>query len=120
MSDTTHTVYRCYDSEGRLLYIGCTQDLDARMAVHECDGKNPASVELMRRIDLLEYEEFPDRASGLKAEREAIAAEAPLLNTHHNLGRGMKNLPPVPPRRLLTDEQRAEFNAIMQNFGGAA
>jgi predicted GIY-YIG superfamily endonuclease len=113
-------VYRCYDSEGRLLYIGCTQDLDARMMVHECDGDSPASVELMRRIDLLEYEEFPDRAAGLKAEREAIAAEAPLLNTHHNLGRGMKNLPPVERRIFVTDEQRAEFNAILANFGRAS
>lgn len=118
--DGEHVVYRCYDTERRLLYVGCTHDLTARMMVHECDSKNPASVELMRRIDLLEYQTYPDRATALAAEKAAIQAEAPLLNTHHNLGRGMRHLPPVARRSLLTDEQRQQFADVLAKFGGAA
>lgn len=112
---STHYVYRCYDSEGRLLYIGCTQDLAARMAVHECDIDNPASRELMPRLHRVEYVEYPDRESALAAEREAIELEAPLLNTHHNGGRGMRDLPPV-ERTRMTDEQRAEMNRVLGLF----
>lgn len=115
----THYVYRCYDADGRLLYIGCTQDLAARMAIHECDSDNPASAELVKRIAVLEYEEYPDRTSGLEAERNAIRDEAPLLNTHHNLGRQMRNLPPV-ERPRLGDEGRRQVAEILARFAGGA
>lgn len=115
---SAHVVYRCYDADNRLLYIGCTQDLTARMQVHECDSTNPASVELIKRLDLVEYEEYPDRATARQAEREAITAEAPLLNTHHNLGRGRRDLAPVEPQQL-SDGQRFELVGIFARFGAA-
>lgn len=78
-----HYVYRCYDAADRLLYIGCTENLGARMAVHMSSGQNMASIVLMRRMDHMEYETCPDKQSAQAAEREAIYNEAPLANLHH-------------------------------------
>jgi predicted GIY-YIG superfamily endonuclease len=78
-----HYVYRCYDADDRLLYIGCTEDLVSRFAVHASSWSNPVSGTLNLRMVRHTVEEFPDKASGRKAEREAIYNEAPLLNLHH-------------------------------------
>lgn len=32
-----HFVYRCYDADGRLLYVGCTRRPDARWRQHKAD-----------------------------------------------------------------------------------
>lgn len=116
---STHVVYRCYDAADRLLYIGCTQDLAARMAVHQCDSPNRASRELVARLGRLDYEEYPNRASALAAERAAIADEAPLLNTHHNLGRRVRSLPAA-ERPRLTDDQRGQLADALALFAGGA
>lgn len=116
-AEGTHVVYRCYDSADRLLYIGCTQDFVARMQVHECSPHNPASFELMRRLDRVECEEYPDRATARQAEREAIMAEAPMLNIHHNLGRGMRDLPPV-ERPHVPEEQMEMLRAYLNGEWG--
>ena len=81
--ETPHYVYRCYDAEGLLLYIGCTYDVVTRMQVHMCSLDNPASVVLARRMERYEVEEFPTFEEARAAERAAIAAEAPLANLHH-------------------------------------
>ena len=113
-----HYVYRCYDAEDRLLYIGCTENLEQRMRVHDWDTPNRASFELMRRMVRCEYEEHPDRESDLRAEREAIMAEAPMLNTHHNLGRGMRALPPV--ERTSNPEAAAGLRMLADRFGSVS
>lgn len=80
---TPHVVYRCYDRDGLLLYIGCTSDVVARMAAHMASAHNPASRVLILRMARYELEEHPDRESAQAAERAAIYAEAPLANLHH-------------------------------------
>lgn len=95
--DETHYVYRCYDAEGTLLYIGCTRDVVARMLVHRSAWDNPASAFLNLHMARYEVEEFPTRDEARKAEREAIGAEAPLLNIHHNKGRGLPRVKVQPP-----------------------
>lgn len=89
MRGGTHYVYRCFDRDGQLLYIGCTSDIGHRMRVHWSNWNNPASAYLSMYMDRYEVEEVVGFAAARKAEREAIAAEAPLLNVHHNKGRGL-------------------------------
>lgn len=87
--EVEHFVYHCFDASGRLLYIGCTRDVAARMLVHGSSWQNPASAYLNQHMDRYEVSgPFIGRLAGRKVEREAIAAEAPLLNLHHNGGRG--------------------------------
>lgn len=107
---TPHWLYRCYDAEGRLLYIGCTMDVANRMYLHRCGYSNPASAFLNRHMTRYEVEgPFVGRLSGHKAEREAIGAEAPLLNLHHNKGRGL-------PREKVEPATLEELREAMQKM----
>jgi predicted GIY-YIG superfamily endonuclease/DNA-binding XRE family transcriptional regulator len=83
LADREHWVYRCYDADGQLLYIGCTSNVAARFNGHR-SADSPASRTLMQRMTRYSAEVYPDRAAGLAAEREAIIAEKPLLNAHFN------------------------------------
>ena len=68
-------LYRLYDDGGRLLYIGITRNLEARLRSHR------------RRLgDLLAHhtvEQYPDRATALQAEARAIEEEYPAFNVDH-------------------------------------
>jgi predicted GIY-YIG superfamily endonuclease len=79
----THYVYRCYDAADRLLYVGCTQDVGARIAVHMASGHNPASRVLIFRMARHEVVTYATEAEAKQAERDAIYNEAPLANLHH-------------------------------------
>lgn len=70
----TTFVYRCYDVEGRLLYVGCTTDPKTRLEAHR---KNAWWWFQMSRTRLLVFE---DRAYALAKESDAIAGEKPLWN----------------------------------------
>lgn len=78
-----HYVYRCYDKADRLLYVGCTEDVFGRLAVHASSWNNPASAVLNLRMTRHSVTEYPGFTVARKAEREAIRDEAPLLNLHH-------------------------------------
>lgn len=69
-----HLVYRCYDQNGRLLYVGKSGNLPARL-----DNHRSASpwLELVARMSIRVYS---SHEAGLAAEREAIATERPLFN----------------------------------------
>lgn len=97
-----HVVYRCYDHEGHLLYIGCTWDINARLNVHASSWSNPASAVLNMRMTRYEVVEYPDKATARQAERKAIYDEAPLLNLHHQRERI------TPAERYLRMEQYLE------------
>jgi hypothetical protein len=66
-------VYRMFDSQGHLLYIGVTGDLGKRLGQHLDRRWFP----LVERITL---EWFASRAAALVAERRAICAEHPRYN----------------------------------------
>ena len=73
-----HYVYRLIDPNEQLLYIGCSVDPEARLAAHRSD--QPWS-DLIHRQDI----EGPfDRATALKRETAAIAAERPRFNVRDN------------------------------------
>ena len=67
-------VYRCFDADGRLLYVGATSGFDARQKVH---AKDSAWFPHVARWDRTI---FKDRASMLFGEREAIRRENPIHN----------------------------------------
>lgn len=84
-----HFVYRCYAEDGELLYIGCTEDVQTRLAqlTAMCNiGRHAATGTLIRRMTSHTVEEHPDRASAFAAERSAIANESPLLNVNSQRG----------------------------------
>jgi predicted GIY-YIG superfamily endonuclease/DNA-binding XRE family transcriptional regulator len=91
LADREHWVYRCYDADGQLLYIGCTSDVSHRFRAHR-SAKSETSRTLMRRMARYSAEVYPDRASGMAAERRAIAAEHPLLNVRFNREGGATHL----------------------------
>lgn len=81
----SHDVYRIYDANDQLLYIGCALDGVHRIrSWHMNPWCAPLSVKLMGRIDHWTIEHYPNKATARQAEREAIYAEAPLFNKQHN------------------------------------
>jgi len=87
--DAPHHVYRCYDAEDTLLYIGCTQNVQTRLAwlTSMCNlSRHPAVRTLIERMTRHTVETFPTRAAAFAAERRAIATEAPLLNINSQAG----------------------------------
>ena len=73
-ADREHTLYRLFDFEDNLLYVGVTFMPDYRLTEH---SKKRWGPEIARR----ELTTFPNRREALDAEREAIQAEGP----RHNL-----------------------------------
>ncbi len=69
-----HTLYRLYDAEDELLYVGISFMPDHRFEQHR--REKHWWVEVDRR----ELETFPDRKSAEDAERKAIREENPVYN----------------------------------------
>lgn len=84
--DARHYVYRCFDSAGDLLYIGATSNLPERMREHRRPaprGLTHPIFTLAKRMAFWLANEYPTRAEAFAAERAAIRAEDPELNTKH-------------------------------------
>lgn len=79
-----HYVYRIFDKDGRLLYIGCTEQVDQRIYMHRATYTLACAWEIHEWYDHHTSEELPTLAAARAAERAAIKAEAPLLNRQHN------------------------------------
>jgi len=72
------TLYRYYDDQDRLLYVGITDNLFTRTASH---------IEASSWMDFAArstIERYPTRKEAERVEREAIKAEEPLFNSLHN------------------------------------
>jgi excinuclease UvrABC nuclease subunit len=69
-----HRVYRCYDRDGALLYIGMTKNVVRRLHQHK---QSSAWHQLLHRV---ESEEVADEATARKRERELIETLAPIHN----------------------------------------
>jgi len=86
LTDGKHVLYRFFDAEGNLLYIGQTAGIGTRFASH---GRKKHWWASVVRIDV---EHFPDRESVMAAERAAIESEGPLHNIN---GRRPSSIPKV-------------------------
>ena len=72
-------LYRAYDGDDTLLYVGVSGKWSERLHSHE---KNS---EWMEQTDYVSIERFSDRDSVLAAERTAITKERPLFNKDFNV-----------------------------------
>jgi hypothetical protein len=75
---TNTALYRWYDAEGVLLYIGITDQLSAR---HRSHAKKSSWSDFAASSTV---ERFPTREAALDGERLAIQEERPLFNHVHN------------------------------------
>ena len=96
--DRPHFVYRMFDADDQLLYLGCTADLGARIHAHALYKRWFGDVRRMT------FEPHPDRASGLAAEAAGLTAEKPLYD-------GMGVDLPAGVKRLCVRCRRGEHNA---------
>lgn len=76
--NSPHYVYRCFDADGRLVYVGCTKDPATRLAHHRSNAFWAGEV---ARVKMTVH---PTKATGRAAERRAIRTESPRFN---NMGR---------------------------------
>lgn len=72
------TLYRAYNSDGVLLYVGIARNWGRRWGQHS--ERSSFFVATTR----LELEQFPTREAALEAERVAIQTEHPIHNVKHN------------------------------------
>lgn len=75
-----HTLYRFFDSDRVLLYVGITNDPSRRWSQH---SNKPWWTE----VALVTLEQFSTRDAVLVAEKDAIRDEQPRYNVVHNIGR---------------------------------
>ncbi|MEU4410679.1 GIY-YIG nuclease family protein [Streptosporangium sp. NPDC023963] len=76
---SNHTaLYRFYDEDERLLYVGITDDLDTRWTTHA--GNKHWWPNVARKA----VEWHDNRVAAAKAERNAIIDESPLYNVTHS------------------------------------
>lgn len=94
-----HILYRFYDRTGVLLYVGITVDFETRMAAHSKDKAWWSQVD--RKATHVEYHDC--RRDALDAERDAIRAERPVHNDHHNEWVELETDSPDEARQLALD-----------------
>lgn len=71
-------VYRAFDKNGELLYIGSTKSLPNRLSAHR------TSTWWWPVVKRIEHHDFPTLEAARDAERVAIRAEHPKMNVQHN------------------------------------
>lgn len=107
MSERTHFVYEAYDSDGLLLYVGCTGQPEKRYKAHMAGGGDARGW----------FNPFVTdwRVSGpytplvaLKIERDRIEAKQPIWNGHSRENFGGK-------RKLIKDYLDAKGLTFIPN-----
>ena len=74
----TPTVYRCFDKDGRLIYVGFTVNCTRRLKQHR------AASPWFGLVGRVTHQTFDTKAAALAEERRAIRAEGPLCNAKGN------------------------------------
>lgn len=69
-SAARHFVYRCFDQDGELLYVGATSNYDERVKEYD---RRP-------EVAFIDRDEYPARAEAFAAERDAIRELRPPWN----------------------------------------
>lgn len=80
---SAHTVYRCYDADGRLLYVGCSSRFKTRIAQHQHAGPGAPLASRVLAVCMARVEVASTHASrtdALEAEWSEIQSSSPLLN----------------------------------------
>lgn len=82
-------LYRFYDEDDRLLYVGITSDTRGRFKQHA------SSKPWWSQVTTRELEWYPTREDAAVAEVVAIRAEHPMFNHQHSPSAALALLPPV-------------------------
>lgn len=99
-------LYRLYDTNDLLLYVGITSEPKVRMKAHAADKA------WWPEVSTREFEWFDSREDAAKAEIAAIRAEIPVHNHNHNTTAALALLPVVteeplrPHPKVVTDDER--------------
>lgn len=125
--DVPTQLYRHYDANGSLLYVGISLSTVHRL------GQHAYHSDWFKTISRVSIETFPTREAALLAERKAITEEGPLHNKHHTrpqelpeLGRPSEDSEGGLIRRLVTfralysPQQAAEELGVRVSFIQAA
>lgn len=95
-------LYRAFDAEGRLLYVGVSLNLGDRMKGHR------SAALWWEDVAIIAVEHCEDRAAAMTAERAAITAESPAYNQQHGSFRSPQPPAEQMPDDVLTADQAAE------------
>ena len=102
MEKTTNYLYRHFDGEGRLLYVGISLSAVTRLAQHKLSSK------WFDDIATVTIEKYEDREQAQTAEREAIRKEKPVYNIHHKEDKTAIE--------ILADQSRKQLFQRIVNF----
>lgn len=96
-------LYRLYNSEYHLLYVGITKNLDQRFTAHS------ATKSWWSEVDSINVKQYLTRTDAENAERSAITSELPkynelVTNKHHN---------PSPEKRYPTTHAKLPSEEIV-------
>lgn len=83
MNDAETALYRCFDKDGGLVYVGISGAVSSRLGSHK------SASAWFKFVVRIEIERFPDRAAAEEAERAAIATEEPQYNIRGRWGNGV-------------------------------
>lgn len=94
------TLYRFFDADERLLYIGIADNVGSRIKQHLADKP------WWRTVATIKVEEYATRPEALEAERQAIRSERHLFNIVHN----------KPAAPTLAPPERFKFESRSNGF----
>lgn len=97
-------LYRHYDADGNLLYIGISLSTAHRLGQHRLTSR------WSHRVVTITIERFATREEAMEAELHAIQTEGPLFN---KIGKGQK---PPPPTVMLTASQPEPGESPLRAF----
>ena len=110
------TVYRHFDKEGQLLYVGASSNVLQRTVAHSVGS------DWFEQVHMIKLERFDSYEDMLLAEKQAIAAENPLYNIRDAFdSNGKPKMLRRPPVRYPPTEEAkktAEYVAMKIRLGG--
>lgn len=97
VASRAHVVYRLFNADGELLYVGHTGDVATRLRGHKSD--KPWWGEVVE----VKTEPVPSKVEAVRMERDAICTEAPRYNVQLVPGLRMVLRSLRVPEKLWTD-----------------
>lgn len=87
-------LYRHFDKDGQLLYVGISFGAIARLQAHKRDA------DWFDKIARVDIQKFPTIEAAKKAERKAIQREKPLHNRHRYIQKPKKKVRKKPAKQI--------------------